>query len=69
MASHAVRRLLDATPTADGTAVHATLELQCGCRVELTLPEDRVVERPNGERFAVGKFSCPVGHPVRAPEG
>lgn len=67
MASQAVRRLLDATPTADGTAVDATLELQCGCRVVRTLPEDRLVERPNGERFVVGKYPCPEGHPVRPP--
>jgi hypothetical protein len=67
MASHAVRRLLDATPAADGTTFEATLELQCGCRVVLTLPEDRLVERPGGERFAVGKVPCPAGHPVVGP--
>ena len=68
MASQAVRRLLDATPAPDDpAAVVATLELQCGCRVERVLPEDRIVERPGGERFAVGKIPCPVGHPIRAP--
>jgi hypothetical protein len=65
MASHAVRRLIDATPAqGDPAAVVATLELQCGCRIERVLPEDRVVERPGGERFAVGKYPCPAGHPV-----
>lgn len=66
MASQAVRRLFDAKPTpGDPTTVEATLELQCGCRLVLTLPEDRIVERPGGERFAVGKIPCPQGHPVR----
>ena len=68
MASQAVRRLFDATPVPDDpTSVVATLEPQCGCRAVLTLPEDRIVERPDGERFAVGKIPCPEGHPVRAP--
>lgn len=67
MASQAVRRLIDATPDPVGSGVVATLELQCGCTVVRTLPDDRIVERPSGERFAVGKIPCPAGHPVRAP--
>jgi hypothetical protein len=68
MASQAVRRLIDVTPApGDPTVVVATLELQCGCQVVRTLPDDRIVERPGGERFAVGKIPCPVDHPVRAP--
>lgn len=67
MASQAVRRLIDATPHPEGQGVVATLELQCGCTVVRTLPDDRLVERPSGERFAVGKIPCPTGHPVRAP--
>jgi len=68
MASQAVRRLIDATPAPDDPgAVVADLELQCGCRVVRVLAEDRIVERPGGERFAVGKIPCPAGHPVRAP--
>jgi hypothetical protein len=68
MASQAVRRLIDVFPASgDPTAVVATLELQCGCRVVRTLSGDRIVERPSGERFAVGKVPCPQGHPVRAP--
>lgn len=66
--SHAVRRLLDLGPDPDDpTRVLATLELMCGCRVTRSLPEDRVVERPGGERFMVGKVPCPQGHPVRPP--
>lgn len=66
MASHAVRRLIDATPAqGDPSAVAVTLELQCGCRIERFVPEDRVVERPGGERFVVGKYPCPAGHPVQ----
>jgi hypothetical protein len=68
MASQAVRRLIDAAPAPDQpAAVVATLELQCGCQVVRVLPDDRIVERPGGERFAVGKIPCPMGHPVRAP--
>lgn len=68
MPSHAVRRLLGLAPDpSDSGRVVATLELVCGCRVERSLPEDRIVERPGGERFAVGKVPCPLGHPVRAP--
>lgn len=69
MASQAVRRLFEATPSPDGSTVTATLELQCGCQVVCVVPEDRIVERPGGERFAVGKIPCPAGHPVRAPTG
>jgi hypothetical protein len=65
MASQAVRRLFDATPAPDEPgAVVATVELQCGCQVVVKLAEDRIVERPGGERFAVGKIPCPSGHPV-----
>jgi hypothetical protein len=68
VASQAVHRLIDVSPLAgDPTRVVATLELQCGCTITRTLPEDRIVERgPSGERFAVGKYPCPQGHPVRA---
>jgi hypothetical protein len=69
VASQAVQRLIDVGPVAgDPTRVAVTLELQCGCTITRTLPEDRIVERgPSGERFAVGKYPCPRGHPVRAP--
>ncbi|MEM7160285.1 MAG: hypothetical protein AAF799_46030 [Myxococcota bacterium] len=44
------------------------VELVCGCRIARTVGEDRIVERPGGERFVVGKFPCPAGHPVRRPD-
>jgi len=69
MASHAVRRLIELRALADDpTRLEATLELQCGCRVTRTIAEDRVVERPGGERFVVGKIPCPERHPVRASQ-
>lgn len=68
MASHAVRRVLSLLPAALPAQVDATLELQCGCQVSRTIAEDRVVQRPDGERFVVGKLPCPIGHPVRRPD-
>lgn len=67
MPSHAVRRLLDLEPGDDPERVRATVELQCGCTVIVTIGADRIVERPGGERFAVGKIPCPVGHLVQRP--
>lgn len=68
VASQPVRRLLDLGPDPDdSTRVRATVELSCGCQVTRSLAEDRIVERPGGEHFAVGKIPCPQGHPVRAP--
>lgn len=68
VASQPVRRLLDLGPDPDdSTRVCATVELTCGCTVTRSLPEDRIVERPGGEHFAVGKIPCPHDHPVRAP--
>lgn len=68
VASHAVRRLLGLAPSADDPQqVVVTVELMCGCRVTRTIAEDRIVERPGGERFVVGKVPCPQGHPVRRP--
>lgn len=67
MPSHAVRRLIAVEPASDPSRVIATMELQCGCRVTKEIGEDRIVDRPGGERFAVGKLPCPVGHPVRPP--
>ncbi|MCX4243128.1 hypothetical protein [Paraliomyxa miuraensis] len=68
MASQAVRRVFELRPRGDDRSrVVASLELQCGCPLTVEVAEDRVVERPDGERFVVGKFPCPAGHPVRAP--
>lgn len=68
MPSHAVRHLIALEPADDPGAVVATVRLQCGCTVSVQIGEDRIVERPGGERFAVGKVPCPAGHPVRRPE-
>lgn len=65
MPSHAALRLLRETPR-DGR-LDVQLVLACGCTVEKTVPPDRVLERPDGTRFAVGKYPCPLGHPVKPP--
>lgn len=68
MPSHAVRRLIAVDPVApQPQRSQVEVELVCGCRVTRTVGDDRIVERPGGERFVVGKFPCPVGHPVRRP--
>lgn len=67
MPGHAVRRLIAVEPAADPSQVVVTVELVCGCELTTTIGEDRIVERPGGERFAVGKLPCPVRHPVRRP--
>ena len=52
----------------DGDARHkgATLTLACGCTTTLVIAADRIAESTGGERFAVGKYPCPKGHPVVA---
>lgn len=67
MPSHAVQQLIALEPADDPGSVIATVLLQCGCTVTVPIGEDRIVERPGGERFAVGKVPCPAGHPVRRP--
>ena len=67
MPSHAVRRLITVEPAAEPSRVVVTVELLCGCEITRTIGEDRILDRPGGERFAVGKLPCPVGHPVRPP--
>jgi|JI6StandDraft_1071083.scaffolds.fasta_scaffold1183967_2 hypothetical protein len=52
---------------ADEGARVATLELACGCVVTRTIAADRILETEDGERRAIGKYPCPLDHPVRAP--
>lgn len=66
MVSQAAARLLDADPVpGEPDLVEATIELRCGCRITERIAADRILERPDGERFAVGKYRCPERHPVR----
>ncbi len=68
MPSHSVGRVVSLQPmSADPTRVTATVVLQCGCQVTREIAADRVVPRPGGEPFVVGKVPCPQGHPVRPP--
>lgn len=58
MASQAVRRIVKETPGG-----LTTLELMCGCVIEATLDENRLITADDGVRIAVGKYPCPLGHP------
>jgi hypothetical protein len=47
------------------TRVRATLELACGCEVTREIAADRIVDdAADGVVRAVGKYPCPVDHPV-----
>ena len=65
MVSQAAVRLLDVAPVPGAPhEVRATIELRCGCRITETIAADRILEREGGERYAVGKYRCPVRHPA-----
>jgi hypothetical protein len=63
--SQAADELVSLSPI-EGAAdrVRATIRLRCGCIVELAIAEDRIVQRPDGRSFPVGKYPCPLGHPA-----
>jgi hypothetical protein len=63
MASQAVDELLEELPAADGR-LQVRLRLICGCEIEKTVAGDRVITTVDGLRLAVGKYSCPLDHPV-----
>lgn len=66
MSAHSALALLAEIPAADGRVL-ATLRLACGCVVERNIAADRILQAEDGRRFAIGKYACPVGHPVRPP--
>jgi hypothetical protein len=61
---HGVRRIVSEVALPDGRA-EVTLELGCGCTVTRRLDGNRLSTAEDGVRLAVGKYPCPVGHPVR----
>ncbi len=63
MASQAVQQLLEESRPADGR-LRVRLKLVCGCEVEKTVEADRVIDTVDGLRLAVGKYPCPLEHPV-----
>ncbi|MER2564262.1 MAG: hypothetical protein ABTQ32_26260 [Myxococcaceae bacterium] len=67
MTIHAASRILRATPSADGRT-EVELELVCGCLITRTLDEHRLITAEDGVRLVIGKYPCPVGHPVRRPD-
>jgi hypothetical protein len=66
MASQAVQQLLEELPAEDGR-LKVRLRLICGCEIERNVEADRVISTVDGVRLAVGKYSCPLGHPVVRP--
>ena len=64
MTSHAATRMLAEHPLPDGR-IALTVQLACGCTVTVPVQADRVIDTEDGLRLPVGKFSCPLDHPVR----
>lgn len=62
MASQAALTILEEHP---GGRVKVVLA--CGCEVELVLDENRLITTDDGTRLVIGKYPCPLGHPVRKP--
>jgi|GEM_PF-1212809 len=63
MTLHSAQELLAETQEPDGR-VRARLRLVCGCVIERAVASDRILEAEDGRRFAVGKYPCPLDHPV-----
>ena len=63
MSFQPVRRIVSERALADGRA-EVSLELACGCVLVRRLDERRLVTTVEGVRLAVGKYPCPVAHPV-----
>jgi hypothetical protein len=65
MPSQGARAVQTLRETAAG--YEATLELACGCVVTRAIARDRILVTEEGERRAIGKYPCPLDHPVRRP--
>ena len=61
MATQRALRVLESEPHGAAES-RVTLELACGCRATLNIASDRIQTTLEGERIAVGKYSCPEGH-------
>lgn len=64
MPSHAVHRLLRWNESGPDT-VHVEAELSCGCLFSQDVSKERLVPTTHGNYLLVGKFPCPLQHPVR----
>ncbi|MBM4776908.1 MAG: hypothetical protein GQE15_04320 [Archangiaceae bacterium] len=67
MTIHAATRILRETARSDGRT-NVEFELVCGCVITRTLDEHRLITAEDGVRLVIGKYPCPVGHPVRRPD-
>ncbi len=63
MASQAAIALLE-WEAIDEQRVRARLRLACGCVVTREIARDRILDDVDPPR-AVGKYPCPLGHPVK----
>ncbi len=67
MVSQSAVRIVTEHPGAQPTRIAATLELACGCMVEVEVDHNRIFTADDGVRLAVGKYPCPLNHPVSRP--
>jgi hypothetical protein len=65
MASHTAIALLRDEPGPAADLRRVELRLACGCIVRRVIAAGQVIATTRGPRMAVGKYPCPVGHPVR----
>jgi hypothetical protein len=47
--------------------VLVTGELACGCRIEVEVDDERLIDTGGEQPLLVGKYPCPQKHPVRRP--
>lgn len=67
MPSHGAREIVDVADLGGGRA-RVRFRLECGCERTDDVPDDRLIDTPDGGRVLVGKYPCPAGHPVRRPD-
>ena len=67
MVSQSAVRIISERSSDTGTHLDATLELACGCEVTVKVEPQRIFTADDGVRLAVGKYPCPLNHPVSRP--
>ncbi|MFV8752757.1 hypothetical protein ACNOYE_19585 [Nannocystaceae bacterium ST9] len=63
MVSQSAVAIVELRPAEQAERVIATLALACGCVVTHEIARDRILDDVEPPR-AVGKYPCPLGHPV-----
>lgn len=67
MSSHAVVRILELHAPDEAGSRRAVVDLACGCQIDQRVPEERIVKATDGRTLIVGKYPCPLRHPVTRP--